>query len=39
MDFSPECLARQMTLLDNELFQKLDVRFKRSINFIVVKFR
>ena len=25
MDFSPEAMARQMTILDNELFQKVDV--------------
>lgn len=25
MDFSPESIARQMTILDNELFQKVDV--------------
>ena len=25
MDFSAEAIARQMTVLDNELFQKVDV--------------
>ena len=25
MDFSPESIAAQMTILDNELFQKVDV--------------
>ena len=33
MDFSPENLARQMTILDNELFQKLDVR---NIKVVIV---
>lgn len=27
MDFSAESIARQMTILDNELFQKVDVSF------------
>ena len=29
-DFTPEEIARQMTVLDNELFQKVDVRKSQS---------
>ena len=34
-DFTPEEIARQMTVLDNELFQKVDVRKSQSsVNII-----
>ena len=30
MDFAPDDLAKQMTILDNELFQKVDVSMHKT---------
>ena len=39
MDYQPDEIARQMTILDNELFQKVDVRELYIYNYVLLNFR
>lgn len=36
MDYQPDEIAKQMTILDNELFQKVDVRIHFGLKYFAV---